>query len=237
MALSTKTPIGVELVKRGLLNESDIEAALEYQKENPEKKLGDIINILNLCPQQDLINAMGEILHEKVVVLSLDIIKINITDFLSVDVCKTCKAIIFDVIGNKAKVCFADTSNKKALEQIRLILLNRNLVMEKYLTFETNILNVIEALEGKDKGSISSEGDITGLVDTILKSAMDKRASDIHVEPMEKTIRVRYRIDGELVTVASIEKTRQSQLVGRLKAISNMHQEKQESQDRKNFTI
>ena len=60
---------------------------------------------------------------------------------------------------------------------------------------------------------------------------MDKRASDIHIEPMETSIRVRYRIDGDLVTVASIEKSKQSQLVGRLKAISNMHQEKQESQD------
>ena len=48
---------------------------------------------------------------------------------------------------------------------------------------------------------------------------------------METSIRVRYRIDGDLVTVASIEKSKQSQLVGRLKAISNMHQEKQESQD------
>ena len=60
---------------------------------------------------------------------------------------------------------------------------------------------------------------------------MEKRASDVHIEPMEKSIRVRYRIDGELVTVANLDKERQAQIIGRLKAISNMHQEKQESQD------
>ena len=60
---------------------------------------------------------------------------------------------------------------------------------------------------------------------------MEKRASDIHIEPEENSIRVRYRIDGELVTAATIEKDKQAQLIGRLKAISNMHQEKQESQD------
>ncbi len=58
-----------------------------------------------------------------------------------------------------------------------------------------------------------------------------KRASDIHIEPEENSIRVRYRIDGELVTAATIEKDKQAELIGRLKAISNMHQEKQESQD------
>ena len=60
---------------------------------------------------------------------------------------------------------------------------------------------------------------------------MDKRASDIHFEPMDDSLRIRYRIDGELYTVANIEKEKQAQIIGRLKAISNMHQEKQESQD------
>ena len=231
MALNGKAPIGVELVKRGIVTESDIQAAIEYQKEHPGKKLGDILNILNLCPQRELIRAMGEILGEKVIILRPDSLNVNVTEFISIDVCKTCKAVVFDVLGNKARVCFSDTANKKAVEQVRLILLNRGLIMEKYLTFESCINNVIESLEGKTGDNINSTNDITGLVDTIIKTAMEKRASDIHVEPLENTIRVRYRIDGELVTVASIEKLKLTQLIGRLKAISNMHQEKQESQD------
>lgn len=231
MAMNGRSPIGVELVKRGLVTEADIEAGISYQKEHPNKKLGDILNILNLCPQNELIKAMGEILREKVIILTVDSIKINVTDYISIDVCKSCKAVIFDIIGGKAKVCFADTSNKQSIDQVKLILLNRGLVMDKYMTFETNIQNVVESLEGKSEDNIVSTGDVTGLTDTIIKSAMEKRASDIHIEPMENTVRVRFRIDGELITVASIEKIKQSQLVGRLKAISNMHQEKQESQD------
>ena len=60
---------------------------------------------------------------------------------------------------------------------------------------------------------------------------MAKRASDIHIEPLANEVRVRYRIDGELFTVAKISKEKQQQVIGRLKAISNMHQEKQEAQD------
>ena len=54
---------------------------------------------------------------------------------------------------------------------------------------------------------------------------MEKRASDIHIEPLENLLRVRYRIDGQLVTAVEIEKKKQTQIIGRLKAISNMHQE------------
>ena len=148
MALNGKAPIGVELVKRGVVTENDIQAAIEYQKEHPDKKIGDILNILNLCPQRDLIRAMGDILGEKVMVLRVDSINVNVNDYMSIDVCRACKAVVFDVLGGKAKVCFADTANKRAIEQVRLLLLNRGLVMEKYLTFESSIDTVIESLEG-----------------------------------------------------------------------------------------
>ena len=234
MAVASRVPIGLELVRRGIVSEEDIEEAINYQKRNPHKKLGDILNILNLCPERELIKAMGEILGEKVIILQKESVIINVTDYISLDICKQCKAVVFDVIGDKAKVCFADTANKKFVEQMRLILLNKGLVMEKYLTFETNIENVLDALEGKYEENISSTvtgKDITTLIDTIIKSAIKKRASDIHFEPFEGSVRIRYRIDGELITVANIDKNKQSQIIGRLKAISNMHQEKQQSQD------
>ena len=66
MALGGKVPIGVELVRKGVVTEPDIKTAIEYQKTHPDKKIGDILNILNLCPQRELIRAMGEILAEKV---------------------------------------------------------------------------------------------------------------------------------------------------------------------------
>lgn len=232
MAVKSRAPLGIELVKRGVATEEAIEKAIEYQKDHPNKKLGDILHILKLCSQTELINAMGEVLGEKVMILSKDSVKIDVKQYIALDVCKACKAVPFDIEGRKAKVCFADTANKKAIEQIRLLLLSKNLVMDKYLTFDSNIETVLRGLEGKSAADFKTEsGDITTLVDTIMKSAMDKRTSDIHIEPMENSIRVRYRIDGDLITVANIEKSKQAQLVGRLKAISNMHQEKQENQD------
>ena len=221
--MEKRQPMGIELVKRGIVTESDIEKALDYQKTHTNKKIGDIINILGLCDSHVLINAVGEILEEKAIYLQ--------EKDIALDLVKQYKAIPFEISSGKIKVCFADTSNKRSIDVIRLLLLNKGLVMEKYISFETNIDKIIEALEGTSAGNIDINADVSGLVDSIIKTAMEKRASDIHIEPEENSIRVRYRIDGELVTAATIEKDKQAQLIGRLIAISNMHQEKQESQD------
>lgn len=231
MDAKRRGPIGIELVKRGLVNEEDINRALEYQRENPNKKIIEIINTLSLCDEYSLIQALGDILDERALILTQSDIKINPSDYISIDVIKKNKAIPFEITGSKIKVCFADTLDKKAVEIVRLILLNKGLVMEKYITFEKNINQIIEFLEGTANDDISSNTDTTGLVDSIIKTAIKKRASDVHIEPLDDQVRVRYRIDGELVNAAKIPKEKQSQIIGRLKAISNMYQEKQESQD------
>ena len=226
-----KGPIGIELVKRGIVNEQDITKALEYQRENPQKKMIEIINELGLCDEYVLIEALGDILDEKSMILNPSNIALKVSDYISIDVAKQNKAIPFEISGNKIKVCFSDTLNRRAVDTVRLILLNKGLIMERYITFEKNINSILETLEGTATDTINSNADTAGLVDSIIKTAIKKRASDIHIEPLENKIRVRYRIDGELITATTIPKEKQSQVIGRLKAISNMFQEKQESQD------
>ena len=174
---------------------------------------------------------MGEILDEKAILLEPSDIAINVLDYISLDVAKQCMAVPFDIVNGRVRVCFADTFDKRAIDTVRLLLLNKGLTMERYITFTTNIEEVLKFLEGKTSDKIENIRDVTTLIDNIIKNGIDKRASDIHIEPQDDVIRVRYRIDGELITVANIEKEKQNQIIGRLKAISNMHQEKQESQD------
>ena len=231
MDLKRKQPIGIELVRRGVVTENDIEKALAYQKQHSDQKLGDILNTLKVCDSQVLIDAIAEIEGEKGILLTPGKVEINVQDYISLDVARQNKAVPFQVEPGKIKVCFSSTINRRSMENIRLMLLNKGLVMEKYITFEENINNILDSFEGEISENMSAENDITTLVDSIIKTAIDKRTSDIHIEPEEDKVRIRYRIDGELITVAEIDKDKQSQLIGRLKAISEMHQEKQESQD------
>ena len=233
MDMKRRQPLGIELVKRGIITEMQIQTALAYQKQHPKEKLGDIINNLNICDSQVLINAIAEILGEKPMLVTKDDVNVRMDDYISLDVLKRNEAVIFDIEAGKAKVCFADTSNRRTIETIRLLLLNKGLILEQYITFKKNIDQILDSLEGKVEEKISIGSDITGMVDSIIKTGMNRRASDIHFEPMEDKMRVRYRIDGQLFSVAEIAKEKQAQTIGRLKAISNMHQEKQESQDGK----
>ena len=235
MDVRRRQPMGVELVKRAIVNEEAIEEALTYQREHPNQKIGDILYILGLAEPKTLIEAIGEILGTKGILLNSESIKINLTDYISLDIAQKNKAVPFEVSSGKIKVCFANTVNNRAMETIRMLFLNKGLVMESYVTFENDIEKYLRSLEG-EAGKAGIEvadqgGTITSLVDSIIKTGMVKRASDIHIEPLENEVRVRYRIDGELVTAATIDKEKQTQIIGRLKAISNMHQEKQESQD------
>ena len=237
MEMRRRLPIGVELVKRGVVTETDIEKALEYQRNHPNTKLGDILHILNVCEADILIQNIAEILGEKGVLLTGNTIKIKPTDYLSLDICKRNKCVPFEVANGKIKVCFTDKIVNNKTDSVKMLLLNKGLVMEQYITFEDDIDRVLTSLEGETangditKATTSANTSMIELIDNIIRTGMEKRASDIHIEPEENTIRVRYRIDGELVTAATIEKDKQSQLIGRLKAISNMHQEKQEAQD------
>ena len=231
MDARTKGPIGIELVKRGILTQADIDKVLEYQRRNPGKKILEILNILNMCDQYIILQVLGEILNEKTMIFSLANVKLDVKKYISLDMAKKYMAIPFEINGDKIKVCFSDSNSKAATEAVRLILLNKGYVMDKYVTFEKNIKSVLNALEGTDSENIDVGEDATTLVDSIIKTAMRKRASDIHIEPQEDSIIVRYRIDGELAKATEIKKEKQPQIIGRLKAISNMFQEKQESPD------
>lgn len=156
-----KGPIGIELVKRGVVNEEDINKALEYQKDNPDMKIIEIINKLGLCDEYVLIEVLGDILDEKSIILTQNDINLNVSDYISIDVAKQNKAIPFEITGNKIKVCFSDTLNKRSVDTIRLILLNKGLIMERYVTFEKNINEILESLEGSATDNINSNGDTT----------------------------------------------------------------------------
>lgn len=234
MEFKKRQPIGIELIKRGLVTEEDVRKALLEQKKSPNRKLGEIIKDMNVCDSRSLIQAIGDILGVKGVILTDDSIKINMLEYISLEMAKKYNAIPFDIEGDKIKVCFADTTNKRIFEAIRMLMINKGLTVEPYVTYSDIIIDILNNFGNsstEDVKDIGQESNITELVDSIIKNGMKRRASDIHIEPQKDQIRVRYRIDGELFVATTIPIDKLSLVVGRLKAISNMHQEKQESQD------
>jgi general secretion pathway protein E/type IV pilus assembly protein PilB len=80
----------------------------------------------------------------------------------------------------------------------------------------------IGTMEGDDGSTVDADAPIIKLVNTIIVEAFKSRASDIHLEPLEKRFRVRYRIDGMLHEIKSPPKKLQASIISRLKIQSNM---------------
>lgn len=232
MEIRGKQPLGIELVKRGIVSGDAIERALQYQIEHPEKKMGDILYILNEANPKILIKEIGEIVGTKGIFLTNDIIKIDMEEYIPLDLMKKYRAIPFDIENGKLKVAFSEvTNNRDSIKNIRMLALNKGLVLENYIAFETNVEEFFKKYDNNTKKEIDDNSSTTDLIDNIIKLGIEKRASDIHIEPQIDSVRVRMRIDGELFVIANLSKDKQPQIIGRLKSISNMHQEKQESQD------
>ena len=144
MEIRRKQPIGVELVKRGIVKEGDIEAALDYQRKNPNMKLGDILYELNVCDPNALIQAIGDILGVKGILLLNNMINVNINEYISTDIAKKDEAVPFDISNGKIKVCFPNTVNKEKMDEVRLLMLNKGLIMDTYITFEQQIKKILK---------------------------------------------------------------------------------------------
>jgi len=228
---SRRSPLGTELLNKGLITEKQLDEVLAYQKEHPEFKIGEVVDILNLCDKKKLLKVIAEQLKQKSVDLN-DGIAIDYTEFLPRDVVINSKAFPFAIDGTTVKVAFSDPLDEKAINEVKLLLVNKGFQMDKYFTLYSMIMEQIQDVKNvQDKYVDTKEKDTTVLVDNIILTAMKQRASDIHIEPLEKKVRIRYRIDGELIEVSDLPKSRQGVLTGRLKSISNMHQEITTDQD------
>ena len=70
MDMRKRQPIGIELVKRGIVDKNDIEEALKEQRKNPNKKLGELLYELKVCDAPTLISAIGDIIGVPGIILS-----------------------------------------------------------------------------------------------------------------------------------------------------------------------
>ncbi len=85
-----------------------------------------------------------------------------------------------------------------------------------------DLTSQIKTVDSKQIGQIIKEAPIAKIVGTILEYAVTSRASDVHIEPLEDRVRVRYRIDGILYDRLSLPKSVQEAVISRIKVLSEM---------------
>jgi len=169
---------------------------------------------------------------------------------IPVEAAENYKIICFERGDNKIKVGLLDPDNFKAIEAVDFLAKEQNLQVEYYLISEPGFKNAFKqyrslskeittALETKAKEEakhISKTKEVGGveleeiiksapvakIVSVIIRHAVDGQASDIHIEPLQKESRVRYRIDGVLHTSLVLPKNVHSAIVARIKVLANL---------------
>ncbi|WP_338053430.1 GspE/PulE family protein [Rhabdochromatium marinum] len=215
--------LGDVMVELGYLRPRDLRAALEAQSE-PDyqgKRLGEILLDMGLITEQRLIEVLADQLDFVVETPNFTQIDPELLKLVSPDWCRRLCAIPLRREADGVLVAFADpldSSGRHGAEAafgrvVPAIAISRAI---------TEAINAFEAsrTHAKQRKSPASESDVTRQVDSLIISALEKGASDMHIEPLRHVLRVRFRIDGVLMQVREIDRELAPAIASRLKVLA-----------------
>ena len=229
------------LLKQGLITQEQAEKAKDETKRtglNLEKALEK----LGFITEKDVANVRAANLGVPFMDLTDYLIDVELVKLIPEAVAKKYKAVPLFKIGNSLTVAMTDPQNIMALDQIRKVSKMDTIdpvlatgdgiqkILDSYYGVAGSVDEIIKAidkekvLDTRKKGlaEVAEEAPIIKLVNILFMQAVKERASDIHIEPEEDILRIRYRIDGILHEVNDIPKKLQSAIISRIKILSKM---------------
>ena len=244
MAEQPKLPLGKLLVLKGVISDDQLRIALLEQKHS-SLPLGKLLTNLGFATEATVREALSENLNQQSADLSHMVVDPSSLKLISKDIAKRYRVfpMDFDKQSLVLKLAMSDTNNIVALDQIRAMLGKEVVVtpilagdseimraIDQYFGFELSIDGILHEIEtGEiDYQSLQTVSDeysqpLVRLIDALLADAVQHGASDIHFEPEQFFLRIRYRIDGVLRQIRSLHKTYWAAMAVRLKVMSNMN--------------
>lgn len=243
MAIIQKKRLGQILVDSGKITSAQLQEVLAIQKQQG-KKLGEILLEKGFVTELDIVHAVEEQTGVKAIDLNNVQCDKKVLKIVPQRLCNKYTLAPFGFSEGKIKVALADPLNifaiddisiSTGLEVIPFISLKKDInkfIEVNYSTEQVN--NAAEELikESKESKSLEVDDDtfddiknapVVKMIDRLFKNAVDMRASDIHIEPYENEIRIRYRIDGKLQLANKLGKESLGPLVTRIKILSGMN--------------
>ncbi len=228
----SKTSLGQMLITSGKIDQSQLRDALELQNEKGGY-IGQALVESNYLSSDELMPYLSRQLKVPYLKLGYYSIDEELIDILSEKIVRSNKIFPLFQVRNTINLAVVDPLDP---DPINIAREETELNIEPILCSEEDIINAIDLYYGISSfldSSISSEDatDITDLYDEsqivelvngIITQSQRYRCSDIHIEPREKDIRVRFRIDGKLQDFQVFPKTIQDALTSRMKIMANM---------------
>jgi len=239
------------LVTKGIFKKEDADLFLQRATEQ-NSSLDDLILQSNVINLEDYIKAKAEFLNLPYANLLFTEVPQDTLNSIPSEVAENYHVVCFEKKDNKLKIGLVDPNNFKAIGAIDFLATKNSSQVEYHLISEASFANVFrqykqfaaeissalkskaeeEKRESEDNvkeasadstfEEIVKNAPVSKIVSEVIKHAVEAGASDIHIEPMDKESRVRYRIDGILHSSLSLPKNIHESIVARVKVLSNL---------------
>ena len=238
-----KKKLGKLLLEVGLITEEQLKHAIEVQNKTGEK-LGKVLIKLGYVTESQILEALEFQLGIPHVDLQKYYIDPDVAKLIPEAVAKRHTIIPIKKDEDGILVAMADPLNIFALDDVRIITKQN---VKPLIASEGSILKAIDRIYGREqaekavqdfKKEFQSESQeelpneileevqnapAVRFVNSIIEQAIKNRASDIHIEPTEKDLRIRFRIDGQLTEAMRTIKSTHAPVVTRVKIMANMN--------------
>ncbi|MFW6309120.1 MAG: type II secretion system ATPase GspE [bacterium] len=230
------------MVNNGYISVDELEEALEIQQQSDEK-LGQILIEMGYLDNEELIEVFEH--HLDISRIDLSAVNLNpaLADYIPENIARRYHTVPVALENDRLKVAMTDPTNLIAIDDIEML---SGCKVDTYIATYQEInraLNIIysgtreeaeEVFKSLSNDSQNNEPDIdelkkmvddapiVRLTNIIINEAIKERASDIHIEPQEEKVRVRYRIDGVLKEHMTAPKHSQAAFISRLKIMADL---------------
>jgi len=236
--------LGEILIDEGVITTDQLHIALTEQKK-VDLPIGKLLVNLGFATEAIMRSALGEALEQDSVDLTNVVPDPEAINLISSDTARKHKVIPinYNAQVGSLTIAMSDTFNLFTLDRIRIqvgqhieikpVLAGETEIssaIDQFYGYELSIDGILREIETGEADYTNYQGDIeeysqplVRLVDVMLADAVKRGASDIHFEPEESFLRIRYRIDGVLRQIRSLHKTYWSAIAVRLKVMSDMN--------------
>ena len=231
MATGGKQSLGQMLIQSGKIEEEQLKKALEMQKEKPGY-IGAVFQELGFLNERELNNYLSQQLRIPTISLGHYEVQSTTLDLIPERIVRSQKILPIFKLNNTLNVAVTDPLNASPINAVRratgmkvdpviVTSIEINNAIDLYYGMST-FVDVEEESESTKITDLFDETRIVDLVDSIISQSDRYKSSDIHIEPRETDIRIRFRIDGRLQDFQALPKDISTALISRLKIMANM---------------
>jgi type IV pilus assembly protein PilB len=245
----SKNKLGALLVEAGVIAEKDLDDLLAKQK-TTKKRLGQLAVEQGLATEEEIFKALAKQLKIPFVSLDATVVDPQVVALVPEAMARELKVIPLLKVEKNLTIAMADPTDSEAIKEIRFItgcevetLVARvdeiMAAIDLYYRKSDNVLDAIESLategaepieevdneaaEAAESQKLSQEAPVVKLVNLIIERAILKSASDIHAEPNDRSLDVRYRVDGVLHPEIVIPRMLKAAVLSRLKILAKIN--------------